>query len=268
MYIKVLKPIILNSSALTLEVRYSEWDTRAIGHPVMEIKRIEIRDIQKARTQLSKIIEELSLNKTALISCRIPHEFLRESMVLENVGFKFIETILHPFTDRLYEKEFVSDKSILIEEAKEGELVNLSKIAQISFKSDRLTVDYRIPENCSGIRYKNWLLSCKNHSHQKVYKFSKNKKIVGFFIVEEDFTLRNAYWNLTAISPKYQGKGLGRKCWEAMLSYYQSLNFNEVSTTISARNSPVLNLYSKLNFRFRNPEMTFHWVNNQLVEKR
>ena len=253
---KVLKPIKLDTSALTLEVRYSEWDTRAIGHPVMEIKKIEIRDVQKARIQLSKIIEELTFHKTALISCRMPHEFLRESMVLENVGFKFIETILHPFTDRLYEKEFVSDKSILIEEAKEGELVNLSKIAQISFKSDRFTVDYRIPENCSGNRYKNWLLSCKYQSNQKVYKFSKNKNIVGFFIVEEDFTLRNAYWNLTAISPKYQGKGLGRECWEAMLSYYQSLNFNEVSTTISARNSPVLNLYSKLNFRFRNPEMT------------
>ena len=42
---------------------------------------------------------------------------------------------------------------------------------------------------------------------------------------------------------------------------FQDLNFEKVETTIAARNTPVLNLYSKLNFRFHEPEMTFHWAN-------
>ena len=262
-----MDPIKLNSSALNLELNYLKWDSIVTGHKVFEINKIKIRDIQQAQLELKNVIKDLSSNDTVLISCRIPHQFLAESMLLETAGFKFIEVVLHPFMDRLSEKEFVVDETILIQEAKETELENLSKIAQISFTSDRFSADHRIPDKFSGIRYKNWLLSCKNNSKQKVYLLSQNMNTVGFFIVEEDHDLKNTYWQLTAISPDHQGKGLGQRCWEAMLSYYKSLNFNEVCTSISARNSPVLNLYSKLNFRFKNPEMTFHWVNNNLLNK-
>jgi len=261
-----LDPVKLNSSALSLELKYLKWDSIVTGHNVLEITNIKIRDLQQAELELKNVIQDLSSNDTVLISCRIPHQFLTESMLLEAVGFKFIEVVLHPFMDRLSEKKFVVNETILIQEAKETELDNLSKIAQISFKSDRFSVDRRIPDKFSGIRYRNWLLSCKNCPKQKVYLLSENMNTVGFFIVEEDHDSKNTYWQLTAISPDHQGKGLGQRCWEAMLSYYKSLNFNEVCTSISARNSPILNLYSKLDFRFRNPEMTFHWVNNDLLK--
>ncbi|MBK8535842.1 MAG: hypothetical protein IPL59_12375 [Candidatus Competibacteraceae bacterium] len=45
-----------------------------------------------------------------------------------------------------------------------------------------------------------------------------------------------------------------------MLRYHQERGQDVVMTTISARNVSVLNLYTKLNFRFLPPEMTFHWV--------
>lgn len=262
-----MDPVKLNSSALSLELRYLKWDSIVAEHHVLEINKIEIQDIQRAQIELKNVIQDLSSKDTALISCRIPHQFLTESMLLEAAGFKFIEVVLHPFMDRLSEKKFVVDETILIREAKETELENLSKIAQVCFTSDRFSVDHRIPDKFSGIRYKNWLLSCKNSSKQKVYLLSENMNTVGFFIVEEDLDSRNTYWHLTAISTSHQGKGLGRRCWEAMLLHYKLLNFNEVSTSISARNTPVLNLYSKLDFRFRNPEMTFHWVNNDLLKK-
>jgi RimJ/RimL family protein N-acetyltransferase len=33
-----------------------------------------------------------------------------------------------------------------------------------------------------------------------------------------------------------------------------------IRTTISARNTAVMNLYARLGFRFSAPDMTFHWV--------
>jgi hypothetical protein len=37
-----------------------------------------------------------------------------------------------------------------------------------------------------------------------------------------------------------------------------------VTTTISSRNTRVLNLYAKLGFRFMPPEITFHWLSDRL----
>jgi hypothetical protein len=45
-----------------------------------------------------------------------------------------------------------------------------------------------------------------------------------------------------------------------MLARHLGEGVGKVSTTIAARNVPVLNLYSSLRFRFAPPEMTFHWV--------
>jgi RimJ/RimL family protein N-acetyltransferase len=70
----------------------------------------------------------------------------------------------------------------------------------------------------------------------------------------------HSFWNLSAIFPGYYGKGYGRRAWLAMLRYHQENGCIAVSTTISARNIAVLNLYSSLNFRFLPPEMTFHWM--------
>lgn len=260
-----MNPLRFESSALSIEFQPVAWDSYVIGSSVMQVKKIEVRNAVDSLNQLEQLINELSAQSVALISCRLPHDSIQESMVLEGVGFKFIEMVLHPFLNTLPVKEFYSDNRIVVKRAQNDELADLAKIAEFAFLNDRFNVDYRIPRKSSGIRYKNWVLSCADHPKQKAFKFSKDNNIIGFFIIEEDIDARKAYWHLTAISPKYQGKGLGRKCWEAMLSYCKSHNFNEVSTTISARNTPVLNLYSKLNFRFRNPEMTFHWVNNDFV---
>lgn len=231
----------------------------------MQVDKIEVRNSVKALPQLEEILNELNEDGIALISCRLPHSSINESMLLESAGFKFIEMVLHPFLNSIVENEFYASELIDVRDAHGDELSDLSRIAEVAFKNDRFSVDFRIPNHTSAQRYKNWVLSCEDHLNQKVMKFSKDKDVVGFFIIEEDAVARKAFWHLTAIAPKYHGQGLGTKCWESMLAVHKSRNITEVLTTISARNTPVLNLYSKLNFRFKNPEMSFHWVNETLL---
>ncbi|EED35984.1 acetyltransferase, GNAT family [Luminiphilus syltensis NOR5-1B] len=84
--------------------------------------------------------------------------------------------------------------------------------------------------------------------------------MVGFFVVEHKRN-QEIYWHLTAINPRWQGRGYGYRAWLAMLRHHQMAGYRSVTTTISAGNSRVLNLYAKLGFRFIAPEKTFHWVN-------
>jgi hypothetical protein len=45
-----------------------------------------------------------------------------------------------------------------------------------------------------------------------------------------------------------------------MLLRHKTDGISAVLTTISARNTRVMNLYAGLGFRFRPPMMTFHWI--------
>ena len=234
---------------------------------VVQFQKFKVRNEYKALSELKEVMRQLKDDGIALACCRLPHDSIRESIIIECVGFKFIEMVIHPFIDLFSIEEFSVDKSIKIEEAESSDLEELSLIAEVAFKDDRFTIDPRIPNRIAGERYRNWVLSCDDHPTQRAYKFSQKGKTLGFFIIEEDEQIKKAYWHLTAISPQYQGLGFGTRCWQAMLDFHRKRGMQEVSTTISTRNVAVLNLYSKLNFRFKAPQSTFHWVNPSLMKQ-
>ena len=260
-------PIKFNIPAFSLDLNYIPWDTEIIGSDAIQLENFVIRDPIEALIKLKEIVYNFSKEGVGLATCRLPHESIKESMILESVGFKFIEMVLHPFLDLLSLEKCSVDKTIKINEVGSSDLEELSQIAEVAFEDDRFTIDPRIPCGLAGKRYKNWVLSCDNHPTQRAQKFSQEDKTLGFFIIEEDDQLKKAYWHLTAISPEFQGLGFGTRCWQSMLEAHRQRGMKEVSTTISARNSSVLNLYSKLNFRFKPPQSTFHWVNPEVLKQ-
>jgi RimJ/RimL family protein N-acetyltransferase len=83
--------------------------------------------------------------------------------------------------------------------------------------------------------------------------------LVGFFIVEQRPD-RSVYWHLTAVAPKWQGKGIGMSVWRTMLLRHKAEGAPFVETTISGHNLAIINLYARLRFTFRGAQMTFHWL--------
>ena len=83
--------------------------------------------------------------------------------------------------------------------------------------------------------------------------------MAGFFIVEERPD-GSVYWHLTAIAPASQGKGIGKRLWSAMVRRCVDSGASRIETTISAHNTPVMNIYAGLGFRFGSPRLTLHWV--------
>lgn len=112
------------------------------------------------------------------------------------------------------------------------------------------------------LRYGRGVRNSLGRADQRLLKFKDGERAVALFLVESRVS-RTAHWHLTAVSPTWLGCDYGYQVWQSMLRYHQAEGCEGLTTTISARNVAVLNLYAKLGFRFLPPEMTFHWVREE-----
>lgn len=247
----------LETKGVLLKASLVPWDTKIFGYPVAQIECMKIFKPQ--------LLEDFvafeawrDINQVKMMSCRLSHEQLNESMFLETKGFRFIEMVLYPRINELLQLR-TADQGLTVLPADENDLPAIRKIAETAFTNERFHVDPRLDPHLGDLRYGQWVATTFMNQKQKIVKILDNKTLVAFFTIEAEDD-GSVYWHLTAVSPEHQGKGYGRRTWLAMLNYHRKNGQVAISTTISARNTRILNLYSSLNFRFSPPGMTFHWL--------
>jgi RimJ/RimL family protein N-acetyltransferase len=247
---------------LTFEAQIVPWDTGAYGFPVAEIKSLVV-DRSVSRPDLpSSWHEWLAANDVHMVSCRLQSDRLRDSFLLEANNFQFIETVLHPFTS-LPRSDLATGGDgdlgrIDVHDAAADEVPLLVDIARTSFGFERFHSDPRLTNDAADARYANWVAATPENPSQRLLSITRRGEVIGVFIVE-NVADGGVYWHLTAIGEEHQGHGTGLATWRTMLEFHERSGATSVSTTITATNVAVLNLYAKLAFRFRPPEMTFHW---------
>jgi ribosomal protein S18 acetylase RimI-like enzyme len=193
------------------------------------------------------------------VACRLPHDRLRESAWLESCGFRFIEMVLRPRIALAAQASAAAPHETLrIERAGLRDGPALEDIAGEAFGTGRLALDPFLDPALNGRRYRRWVRSSLDHPVQQALKATVDGDVAGFFVVEHAGDI--AYWHLTAMAPRFQGRGLGEALWRAMLARHRDEGLRAVETTISAHNVPVLNLYAKLGFRFGAAQTTLHWT--------
>lgn len=247
----------LESKSLRLAVRRVPWDSDILGVPVGDIVRFESNDIASSQREFDAFNKWIQENNYAMISCRLPHDKLLESSLLERNDFRFIEMVLHPTLANIQDM-VIYEHELSVSSVENSEVPHIGNIAARAFGYERFHVDPFLDPSLGDIRYRKWAENSYGDKKQHLLKATLNGKIIGFFLVEYKDDL--VYWHLTAVAPEWQGQGLGYRVWMAMIEHHKQMGFQRILTTISARNVPVLNLYSRLNFRFLPPEMTFHWV--------
>lgn len=247
---------------LLLEWTEAPWDSAIFRYPVLQIGRMEVRGHSVGRdfAMFEAAREHIG---AGLVSCRMSHACLKESMLLEDHGFRFIEMIYTPELDNLGkygESNEPTDLDVRLAEV--ADLTVLMDIAGSAFRNERFHVDPRLSSSLADQRYRNWVKSSYSHAAQRLYAIHDGPQLVSFFVTEmlADGT---CYWHLNAVSPDAQGQGYGRRAWRAMLRQANDAGAQRVRTSIVARNHRVLNLYAKLGFRFPPPLMTFHWVSDE-----
>lgn len=253
----------VKTTHLHLEWIEALWDSKVFNFHVLQINQMKIcgplakKEFLSFETARDKI-------EAGLVSCRLPHQCLSESMLLEERGFRFIEMVFQPELIDLQKKNFSQEEKIQISLADHNTLDRTIEIASKAFRNERFYVDLRLNSALSDLRYCNWVRDSFNHPTQQLYVFKYDNQIIAFFIIEI-FDDGTCYWHLTAVDPNMQSQGLGRSVWLAMLNLMRARGVNKVRTCIAARNHRILNLYASLGFRYPPPWMTFHWVRDARI---
>jgi ribosomal protein S18 acetylase RimI-like enzyme len=241
------------------------WDTAILGFPVGQIERIEVRDRAAAAEAFAAYEAWRDAERVDLVSCRLLHDRLVESMFLEEHGFRFVEMVYSPRLDRLQEWPGAAPAQLRIAPTGPADLPAIQDIAERAFATGRLLMDWRLDPRLSALRYRTWVENSFHDPRHEVLQARIHGDLVGFFVVQACAD-RSVYWHLTAVAPQWQGQGVGMRLWTAMLARFREAGMQAVETTISAHNAAVLNLYARLGFRFQSPRMTLHWLRNHRDE--
>ncbi len=233
------------------------WDSEIFGFPVAAIQTIDVHDAERARDAFARYKKWIRDQSIELVSCRLPHDRVSTSMFLERHGFRFVEMVLHPTLRGIQSLPDI-ETTLRVEPVLKCEVPIIAAMAERAFGCERYHMDPRVDSQLADLRYGRWIRNSFGDERQILLKIVRADDIAGFFVIENrpDGTV---YWHLTAINPDFKGRKVGTEVWRAMMAYHREAGMGCILTTISARNTPVLNLYSKLNFRFAPPEITLHW---------
>lgn len=237
------------------------WDEIACGFPVFQIVTMQVLG-QDACCDIEQFERERDMQGVGLVSCRLPHDSLKESMLLEDRGFRFIEMVFTPELDLAGFQAGKEAGLLTVCRATAADMTRLLGIARQAFQNERFKMDPRLDPAFSDQRFCNWVSSSLHHSTQELYTVKDDARVVAFFVTEA-LADGTCYWHLNAVAPDAQGQGYGRRVWLSMLDQAARTGTKRVRSSIAARNHRVLNLYARLGFSFLPPSMTFHWVRPQ-----
>lgn len=248
----------IDTPELLLTWSEATWDSVLFGSPVLQIGQLKVRG-PSAANDFSTFESCRDQEHCALVSCRLPHDHLKESMLLESHGFRFIEMVYHPEISDLQALNLTTSPELMVSRARSIDLPIVQDIAGHAFHNERFHVDPRLDHTIGNKRYQNWATSSFDHPSQQLYCVRDSQRVLAFFVTEQ-LADGTCYWHLNAVAPEAQGKGFGMLAWRAMMLHARSAGAQRIRTCIAARNHRVLNLYARLGFSFSQPEMTFHWV--------
>ena len=205
----------IDTRAIHLEWSEAPWDTAIFGHPVLQSTSLEVREEAAARADFGGFGRARDVLGSRLVSCRLPHEKLRESMLLEDAGFRFIEMLYKPELD-LAALDATESGSLRLRLATPSDLARVLQIAGNAFGNERFHMDTAFRPNLRTGATRGGRKSGLSHPSQLLFVLFDDEELVAFFVTEElpDGT---SYWHLNAVAPEHQGKGYGRRAWSAMI---------------------------------------------------
>jgi RimJ/RimL family protein N-acetyltransferase len=214
-------------------IRHIPWDSDALGINAYEINNINEKSLNEAVSQ--------SGHYTIRINP------LSSKKLLNDYGFYYVDTLIEPFCTADKFTGF-TDKNVTI--ASEIEFKDILEICDGAFSHDRFHRDFNIKKADADKRYNHWLKQL--YLENKVYGIQYQKNMAAFIAIIDNQLV------LHAVADKFRGKGLAKQLWTTICKRLFEMNHKEITSSISATNLAVTNLYSSLGFNFRNPVDIYH----------
>lgn len=214
-------------------IKATPWDTAAFGMPTWEI-------LEYSASCLKKIIKNPG-------HYTIKVDPLKDKKLLHELSFYYCDTLIEPHCN-VDQLRFTQHSDATI--SKIIDFKQALAICHGAFVYGRFHRDFNLDKRCADLRYNNWLQQLLE-SHQ-VYGLYWQGELAGFIGYNGSILV------LHALSEKYRGQGLSKYWWSAVcLDLFES-GSNEIKSSISVANLPVINLYASLGFSFKSPQDLYH----------
>lgn len=215
-------------------IKATPWDSAAFGIPTFEL------------TEYSEAALEAVERTPGHYTLKV--DPLADKAALHAHGFYYCDTLLSPTgsADRLPGLTLPPGLRI----SKDVDPAAILSICHGAFSHGRFHRDFALPRERSDLRYDNWLTQLLDSNN--VYGLFRENELGGFIGVNK------ANLVLHAVAPSMRGQGLAKYWWHAVISELFAAGHPTVTSSVSASNVAVVNLYSSLGFSFLDPLDIYH----------
>lgn len=220
---------------MSILIKPTPWDTAALGMATWDLCEYSEAALQQAVATAGH--HTLKLDPLA------------DKHLLHQYGFYYCDTLIEPHCNptrlcQLSHPEVSVSKSV-------DPMLALA-ICHGAFEHGRFHRDFNLSRATADLRYDNWLKQLL--TAEQVYGLYWREELAGFIAYSGNNLL------LHAVAEKYRGQGLSKYWWSAVCGELLAVDRDEVTSSISASNLAVLNLYTSLGFSFRHPQDVYHYM--------
>lgn len=209
------------------------WDSKVFGLETWEVKQFE----EEVLRSLDGHPGHYTVRIAPLASKELLHRY----------GFYYCDTLLEPYAGR---ERFsaIHHPDVLIEEKPDRQMI--LAMCHGAFHHGRFHRDFNLNPHLADLRYDQWVGQLCDENN--VFGLLWQGELAAFF----GFTGKKIV--LHAVAERFQGKGLAKYLWSRACSEIFERGHDELCSSVSASNVAIVNLYSSLGFRFRNPIDIYH----------
>jgi len=245
------------------------WETRNLGVPSYSLSVSAVAE-SGAPALAEALAEAAEGHGPIFVQAKIDREQGSLAQLIGSVGFYFIEVALTPHLSlrrNVLLEAFERDPAPFLRgRFSPGELHfgpvdqkdtsahrAIRQIAGSSFNDDRFHLDPNCDPDVASNRYRLWVDQMLADEDHRFFVLSREGQVMAF-MVQRDTRLP-----LAGFAPPFARSGLGEFFWLSTLLEMRKQNLSRVTTGISTNNTAVLNLYTRMGFRFREPTAVFHY---------
>lgn len=254
-----------------IEINYknTKHDDVLIGGRTIEVFEFE----EKNNLVISNPFELLFYSTSvafAMIKISPANFFLKE--LLYRSGFYYVTTTIDLYEVNIQTKRYPNPLGVqtFTREKKTYALKEIKKMMLNNFGHGKFFEDFNL-KHLAFIRQEEVLNNLSNDSDVSFsLLYNVAGKIVGYFVHKSIDDFENLIFAGTNCHELYMG--IGDDVWNSFHNFLQNEGIKKTKTLISLSNTGVLNIYSRLGYKFRRPREQYHFLShetrNQLERKK
>lgn len=217
-------------------VRSIPWDSATFGQPAWEVAEYSPAALAEAD------------NRPGHQTIKV--DPLADKALLQRHGFYYTDTLIETRAEiaALPAPQVPAGLAVSRDIDRDGALA----ICHGAFQHGRFHRDPALPRALADARYDNWLDQML--AAGTVFGLYAEGTLGGFIAYQgHSFVLH-------AVDARCRGQGRARPWWWLAIQQMAQAGHTVITSSISAANMPVLNLYSRLGFSFQHPQDIYHRV--------